>query len=151
MELTFYKQAATPNRVDKSAYLESTGNISNVIIKDDTNLMAPTFILKTNPIVYNSNYLFCSFTQRYYYIESIDALSGGRIAVNCKIDVLMTYRNEIRASDAWIDRSSNNDLLFHQDYPFDSDVVYKELEFPSSPFDLSENWEYINCMLCITK
>lgn len=151
MKLTLYKQAATPNRIDKTGYLEGTGEVNNVIIKDATNLMAPTFILQTNSTVYNSNYLFCDFTQRFYFIESVDALPGGRIAINCKIDVLMTYRNEILASDAWIDRSSNDADMFHQDYPFDSDVIYKEIEFPQSPFDLNDNWQAVQCCLCIMK
>lgn len=151
MKLLFYKQAATPTRIDKSNYLQPTGEISNVIIKEDTNLMAPTFILKTNPIVYNSNYLFNDFTSRFYFIESIEALTGGRIAIHCKIDVLMTYRNEIKASEAWIDCSSNCDDLFHQDYPFNSDFNYKECKFPSSPFDMAGDATAIKCLLCIMK
>lgn len=127
MELTFYKQAATPNRVDKSAYLTQVGTISNVVLKSDVNLMTPVFILKTSPIVYNSNYVYCSFTGRYYYIDTITALSGERISVQCKIDVLHTYRNEIKNSSGWVLRSaattdtSDDYKMLHNDYPFRSD------------------------------
>ena len=142
MTLTFYKQAATPNRVDKSNYLTPTGDLPNVTIKAETNLMTPIFILKTNPIVYNSNYVYCSFTKRYYYIESIDALSGGRIAINCKIDVLHTYRNEIKNSSGWVVRSSTTtDLdddysMLHNDYPFrqDFDTLGLDLANGDNPF-----------------
>ena len=127
MYLRFFKQAATPNKINKQAYLTESGTVSNVILKDETNLMEPTFILKTNPVVYNANYLFCEFTSRYYYIESIDAMSGGRIAIHCKIDVLYTYRNEILNSTCWVecsdittDTSDDYDLL-HNDYPFRED------------------------------
>lgn len=127
MDLTFYKQAATPNRVDKSAYLTTVGTISNVTLKSDVDLMRPTFILKTSPLVYNSNYVFSSFTNRYYYIETITALSGGRIAIQCKIDVLHTYRNEIKNSSAWVLRSAattdtaDDYKMLHNDYPFRAD------------------------------
>lgn len=127
MELTFYKQAATQNRVDKSAYLTQVSTISNVILKLDVNLMTPVFILKTSPIVYNSNYVYCSFTGRYYYIETITALSSGRIAIQCKIDVLHTYRNEIKNSSGWVLRSAattdtaDDYKMLHNDYPFRSD------------------------------
>lgn len=127
MYLRFFKQAATPNKINKQAYLTELGTVSNVILKDETNLMEPTFILKTNPVVYNANYLFCEFTSRYYYIESIDALSGGRIAIHCKIDVLYTYRNEILNSTTWVERSdittdtSDDYDLLHNDYPFRED------------------------------
>lgn len=127
MDLIFYKQAATPNRVDKSAYLSTVGTISNVTLKSDVDLMRPTFILKTSPLVYNSNYVFNSFTGRYYYIETITALSGGRIAIQCKIDVLHTYRNEIKNSSGWVVRSAattdtaDDYKMLHNDYPFRSD------------------------------
>lgn len=135
MELTFYKQAATPNRVDKSDYLTVVGTISNVVLKDDTNLMTPTFILKTSEVVYNSNYVYCSFTHRYYYIDSIDALKGGRVAINCNIDVLYTYKNEILNSSAWIERSdtttdtSDDYEMLHNDYPFRQDYETRGIDF----------------------
>ncbi len=135
MELTFYKQAATPNRVDKSDYLTVVGTLSNVILKDDTNLMSPTFILKTSEVVYNSNYVYCSFTHRYYYINNIDALSGGRLAIHCSIDVLYTYKNEILNSSAWIERSdtttdtSDDYEMLHNDYPFRQDYETRGIDF----------------------
>lgn len=129
MDLIFYKQEATPNRVDKSAYLTTVGTISNVTLKTDVDLMRPTFILKTSPLVYNSNYVFCSFTGRYYYIEIIKALSGCRIAIQCKIDALHTYRNEIKNSSGWVVRSAETTdtaddyKMLHNDYPFRADAT----------------------------
>ena len=135
MDLTFYKQAATPNRVDKSDYLTVVGTLSNVVLKDDTNLMSPTFILKTSEVVYNSNYVYCSFTHRYYYINNIDALKGGRVAIHCNIDVLYTYKNEILNSSAWIERSdtttdvSDDYEMLHNDYPFRQDYETRGIDF----------------------
>ena len=135
MELKFYKQAATSNRVDKSDYLTVVGTLSNVVLKDDTNLMSPTFILKTSEVVYNSNYVYCSFTHRYYYINNIDALSGGRLAIHCSIDVLYTYKDEILNSSAWIERSdtttdmSDDYDMLHNDYPFRQDYETRGIDF----------------------
>lgn len=142
MELKFYKQAATPNRVDKSGYLTEIGSLSGVILKADTNLMRPTFILKTSPLVYNSNYLYNTFTKRYYYIRTITAMSGGRISIDCDIDVLFTYKNEILNSSGWVVRSGsvsttedNYDML-HNDLPFRQDFDTLGLDFSNgdSPF-----------------
>lgn len=135
LNLIFYKQAATPNRVDKTDYLTRVGDLGNVQLKDTTELFTPVFILRTNPLVYNSNYVYCSFTKRYYYIESIDALSGSRIAIHCKCDVLHTYRTEIKNSSGWIVSSSEtNDEdadynMLHNDYPFrqDYELVGKDI------------------------
>lgn len=146
MDLTFYKQSATPNRVDKRGYLTEVGTLSGVILKADTNLMRPTFILKTSPLVYNSNYLYNTFTKRYYYIRTITAMSGGRIAIDCDIDVLFTYRAEILASSGWVVRSDtsvaepDNFLMLHNDYPFRADFKTEgcDLSDSRSPFDT--NW-----------
>ncbi len=142
MQLRFFKQAATPNRVDKSGYLTEMGSIDNVIIKEPRNMARPTFILATNPLVYNSNYLYCSFTSRYYYIDRVDVLTGGRIAINCNIDAMYTYRNEILNSSGWVvrsdstnDNSDNYDML-HNDYPFrvDCDTLGIDFTGGSTPF-----------------
>ena len=142
MELKFYKQAATPNRVDKSSYLTEIGSLSGVILKADTNLMRPTFILKTSPLVYNSNYLYNSFTKRYYYIKNVTAMSGGRISIDCEIDVLFTYKNEILNSSGWVVRSdsiltSTDDYaMLHNDYPFRADYKVEGVDFNgTSPFE----------------
>lgn len=149
MDLTFYKQSATPNRVDKRGYLTEVGTLSGVILKTDTNLMRPTFILKTSPLVYNSNYLYNTFTKRYYYIRTITAMSGGRIAIDCDIDVLFTYRAEILASSGWVVRSEtgtgyvdNFDML-HNDYPFRVDADTLGCDFSGdSPFNDSTPSNY---------
>lgn len=142
MDLKFYKQSATPNRVDKSGYLTEIGTLSGVILKAETNLMRPTFILKTSPLVYNSNYLYNSFTKRYYYIKTITAMSGGRIAIDCEIDVLFTYKNEILNSSGWVVRSDTSTStpddfwLLHNDYPFRADYKTEgcDLSDTQSPF-----------------
>ncbi len=136
MTLHFYKQSATPNRVDKSGFLNDVGEITNVILKETTNSLTPDFILTKNDIVLNSNYFFCEMTSRYYYIQSVDYASGGRMIIHAKVDVLMTFRNEILNSSGWVnvsdkstDISDNYDML-HNDYPFrqDYDILGKSAE-----------------------
>lgn len=128
MGLEFYKQAATPNRIDKSGFLTSMGTISNVKLLENTDLMHPTFIVKTNPVVYNSNYCLYDVTCRYYYIDRVTAMSGGRIAIECTCDVLYTFRAELMDTPCWVDVASQAldstpppyDML-HNDYPFRQD------------------------------
>lgn len=127
MELNFYKQSATPNRINKSGYLSEVGTVNGVIIKETENSLTPDFIMKTSDIVLNSNYFFCSATSRYYFIDSFDFLSGGRIVLHTRVDVLMTFRNEILSSSTWVDvadstsdTSDNYDML-HNDFPFKAD------------------------------
>ena len=128
MVLTFYKQSATPDRVDKTNFLTPVGTVQGVRLNENTDLMGPAFILKTNPVVYNANYLYADTMGRYYYIDRVTALSGGRISIDCKIDVLHTYRAEILGSSAWVDVATATDDatppaydMLHNDFPFRQD------------------------------
>lgn len=133
MNLKFYKQSATPNRVNKSGFLNEMGELQGIIVKGTENTLTPDFIVTTNSMVYNSNYFYCDFTSRYYYITSCDVATGGRIIVHSRVDVLMTFRNEILSSSAWVLRSdrttdeSDNYEMLHNDYPFrqDYDILGK--------------------------
>lgn len=141
MQLKFYQQVATPNRVDKSGYLEYKGFLNDIILKEDTNLLRPTFILTYRPVVYDSNYIYCDTTDRYYFVESIEALSAGRIALHCKCDVLYSFKDEIFNSSAWVEKSDRADTnrdydLLHNNYPFraDYDIRGYDLVNGDNPF-----------------
>lgn len=127
MTLKLYKQSATPNRVDKSGFLNDVGEVSAIIVKGTENTLTPDFLLQTNATVYNANYFYCDFTSRYYYITSCDVTTGGRMIVHSRVDVLMTFRNEILSSSAWVLRSdrttdeSDDYEMLHNDYPFRQD------------------------------
>lgn len=133
MTIHLYKHGATPKRIDKSTFLNDVGEISGVVLKETENELTPDFILNTNSLVYNANYFFCDFTSRYYYITDMEVMTGGRIVLHSRVDVLMTFRNEILSSSSWVevsdrttDTSDNYDML-HNDFPFrqDYDILGK--------------------------
>lgn len=127
MTIHLYKHGATPKRIDKSTFLNDVGEISGVVLKETENELTPDFILNTNSLVYNANYFFCSFTSRYYYITDMEMLTGGRIVLHSRVDVLMSFKNEILSSAAWVEKSDNTTDLaddynfLHNDYPFRQD------------------------------
>lgn len=133
MTIHLYKHGATPKRIDKSSFLNDVGEISGVVLKETENELTPDFILNTNSLVYNANYFFCDFTSRYYYITDLEMMTGGRLVIHTRVDVLMTFRNEIMSSSSWVevsdstsDTSDNYDML-HNDFPFrqDYDILGK--------------------------
>lgn len=141
MELTFYKFKGTPNRVDKSNFLDTKGKLSNVKIKGETSLIKPTFILKTADIVFNSNYVYCNVTGRFYYIDNFRAITGNRIEIECTIDVLHTYRQEIYNSKCWVETSGNeptaDSKMLKQPYSFRQDKETLSVKFPNDVFTSS--------------
>lgn len=129
MNLHLYKQGATPNRINKISFLNDMGSIDGIIVKDTESTLTPDFIVNTNANIYNANYFFCDFTSRYYYITGLDVTTGGRIIIHSRVDVLMTFRNEILASSAWVEKSdkttdeSDNYNMLHNDLPFRQDYL----------------------------
>lgn len=153
MNLKFYKQSATPNRVNKSGFLNEMGELQGIIVKGTENTLTPDFIVTTNSMVYNSNYFYCDFTSRYYYITSCDVATGGRIIVHSRVDVLMTFRNEILNSSGWVvrsdkttDESDDYDML-HNDYPFRQDYDILGLSASQSIFSPWSGGSGLNMVL----
>lgn len=127
MTIHLYKHGATPKRIDKSSYLNDVGELFGVILKETENELTPDFILNTNSLVYNANYFFCEFTSRYYYITDLEMMTGGRMVIHSRVDVLMSFKNEILSSASWVEKSDStvdtmDDYEFlHNDFPFRQD------------------------------
>lgn len=78
----------------------------DVKVKDTTNIINPTFVI-TTPQVIQANYCYCEDWNKYYYIDSVDVLTGGRVVLNCRVDVLMTYREQIYSLSVIIDKQQD--------------------------------------------
>lgn len=85
-------------------------NLSHVvdtecIIKYDFDRNTPTLVLAGN---YNANYAYAD--GKYYFLSNKIYETGHRVLYNMDIDVLMTYREDIKSSSAIRIRSNNNNV-----------------------------------------
>ena len=154
MKLKFYKQAGEPNRIDKSKYLNEIGEIENVLMTEGSDLVSPSFIIQTKDIAYQGNYVYCDFTHRYYFVNQVIAMSGGRLKLQCTCDVLFTYHNEILESKAWVRSGKMDDTdgsnFLHNDLPFRQDYIIKGINFTNvSPFTEINSLSDRNVLLII--
>jgi hypothetical protein len=69
----------------------------------------------TNVDLVDTNYCYITEFGRYYYITKIEPQSAGMCYIYCHVDVLMTYKNEIRNCPIIAARSTNNYNLHLQD------------------------------------
>ena len=84
------------NNVLSKTLNEIKKNIA-VKLKNDTSIIKPTFILSNDNINFKElNYLYCVDFGRYYYIDNITLLNGNLIALECHVDVLMSFANDIK-------------------------------------------------------
>lgn len=109
---------APTNAVDKNPTLEAT---ATGILKIDTSIIDPVILidfdasLVPETIVKKINYAYIETFGRYYYVTNIIVQSTRLWEVHMHVDVLMTYRDEIRAQTAIVSRQANQYNLYLDD------------------------------------
>lgn len=101
--VTFYNNSSDNNVLNKSI---SSTTSATVVFKEDVDLIEPVLILQNNSYIQASNYM--QMLGRYYYITSIECMPGNLLKVKASVDVLMSYRDQIKANSAIITRNANN-------------------------------------------
>ena len=143
MVAKIYKTKSAPNVVNKT--LSEVVSFEEVIFKEDTSLLNPTIIINgvSNASSYTiedigtSNYFSIPKVNRYYFITDITMMSGGRVAITGKVDVLMSFKSDILGSTQLIVRQEKktNNYLIDTDIPLSSKKQVIEHEFGDSIAD----------------
>ena len=82
----------------------ANGTLKQVVLKEDTSISNPTFIIN-EPL---PSYTYVSAFGNYYFVTDITNLSANQSAISCAIDVLATYRSTILNYNAFVERSASN-------------------------------------------
>ena len=101
--IKLYQTPSDKRTVNKtlSSVMDSTAEIWG-----DCDLLSPSLLLNVPPGV-NFNYLQvldAPFNGRYYYVDTITLMQNGIRRVTCSIDVLMSYKSDIKKETAVIER-----------------------------------------------
>lgn len=120
MVIDLYINSSENNRVSKvlSGKFELTGTL-----RGETNVVNPEILIEhTNPTGYN--YAYIPEFNRYYFINEFTAVRNGLWRVRLAVDVLETYKTQIKQMPAIIDKQQNkgNSNLYLNDgsYVIDS-------------------------------
>lgn len=136
--LSLYKNLSDRRVLKKNIILVAT--FTNVLFLDDTSVLSPSFDLVLDSTQFSEiNYCYCADTKRYYYINDIIQSSGGRVILNCAVDVLMTYSAQILNTTALIytQTINKNVLLSNSFIPSQSNEQIINLKFTDSEFNIS--------------
>lgn len=87
-----------PRTLDKTTDFESSSPSSvTARIKDNCSVMNPRFILTAAVVdLINYNYCYVQAWGRYYYIDNMITMPGGRTEIVCREDVLTTNADAIK-------------------------------------------------------
>lgn len=106
MNVNFYVCNDDRRKVNKSI---TPVNSISCKIKDDCTLDNPVLIIEKDSLsnFATSNYCYISDFARYYYVEDVTLMTGGRIAVKCRCDVLMSFSGSIKSLNGVIERQEH--------------------------------------------
>lgn len=105
MTITVYKISDDRRVVNKT--LGTAVATLTAIIKNDADILYPVLEVAYNSSVLTANYIYIDTLQRYYYIKNIK-LDRQRIFLECEVDVLKSYYNEIKNLNCVVSRQENN-------------------------------------------
>lgn len=133
------------NASDKNVLDKSISDVLTLsgVLREETSLMSPKIKIAADASIFggNVNYFTIPAFGRSYYLTDVVSINNGIVEISGKVDVLYTYRNEIRANDAIIYRQQNRWNLYLNDGSF---KVYQNpmvltREFPGG----FENMEFV--------
>ena len=137
MNIKLYNTTSPRNKLNKTLNLVADINGESNITIDEHNCV---FVLSIGHLigVQGSNYMYCTDTKKYYYIENYEVINQ-TVRIQCKVDVLMTYKTQILTNTCTISRNENvaNGYLIDNNYQV---LAYKAVmtrNFPKSLDDFS--------------
>lgn len=136
-DITLYQNAAEVNRVDKTDYLTAVATLSGTL-RSECSVIAPdiTFRMDTVP---EFNYVYIPPFNRYYFVTGLTSVAKNLWRMSLSCDVLMSYKDDIRALTAVIGRQENdyNAYLADPELPAQANQIIEIKEFSESEFDVT--------------
>lgn len=111
--ITVQTNSSEKNRVDKTLtdIAALTGTLRN-----DTSIIDPTFQIAGNMSDYlTANYCTVPAFGRSYFINNIRSVRAGLFEIVCHVDVLSSFKTQLRANSAIIHKSERNWNLYLND------------------------------------
>lgn len=106
MNITLYKTSSERHRLNK--VLTNGISKNNVHILDGTSITDPVVVIGYDVTLLTHSYAYISDFGRYYFINNIEVLPGQEMRLSLHVDVLMTYKDQIKLCKARITRSQSN-------------------------------------------
>ena len=116
---------------------------SEFTAKDDVSIEEPVIVLKYSDDIKDTNYCYIEKFKRFYYVRSKTVLTGGRLELELKCDVLETYKEKIKLCPAILAFSEKTGASNYM--PAEGFVrnVKMKTDIKQFPSGLSDNGTYI--------
>ena len=129
--INLYINSSDNNVVDKSL----STVFSNVAyeFKTDTSQTNPILIIDRNYWNEKINYVYVDELKRYYYVKDVVFSTGKLIMLVCSVDVLMSFKTELKKETAILDRQEELANLYFNDseLPIENRITQTFKLFPN--------------------
>ena len=139
MDITLYQTLSERERINKvlGSYIAMTGTL-----RGESSVINPSFLIEySNPSDYN--YCYIPSFGRYYFITNITSVRNNIWRIDCSVDVLMSFRNEILNLEVIVSQDSLPDAECYMDGEVWKSTVKTKTDIINFPNGLLDSGEYI--------
>lgn len=132
MKITFYEINTPTNQLVKP--LENGVEVEGAL-RDSASILTPSFNIeaKITPVY---NYCFIPSFNRYYFITDITRVNNNIVRIECKVDVLMSFANDIKNSLAKAKQAINANNYYNKaEIGVEVRTTETKIDFPNKPFN----------------
>lgn len=143
LNLNFYTTSDAPNVLTKT--LTAVKAITGAICKENCSILSPVFIVAYDANLLTVNYAYCAEFSRYYFLTDITVMTGGRLQITGRVDVLGTYGATLKTLTALMTRTEDEPTEVVDNFlPLKRNKITKVYEFTGGDFniDVATNTSY---------
>lgn len=107
IKVRFYKISDENNKIQKT--LGTMVAEKECDVYELSSIISPQFTVNYQANLLTCNYIYVPEYHRYYYITNIASTSAKRMLISCQEDVLMTYKDQILATEILLDRTGTTE------------------------------------------
>lgn len=140
MTVEIYKNLSENNTIGKKKTLVYSTECD---IKGESSIINPSLILKHNEKISESDYIYIPTWKRYYFIDDVRTMTGGRVEVSLSVDPLESFKDWILELNVILgdtEQTGVNKYLNSDSFVTNCKTKTDIVNFPRG---LSENGTYI--------
>lgn len=139
-QLALYLNKSDSRQLNKTFTRVKTYEDTQFKIVDNTNVLEPIILLKSNFVSENEyrdftkiNYAYLSSTVRYYFVNDIVMRNGSLIELHLKVDVLQSFASYISNVSGLVERQEfiNSPYFIDNQMPIKSGRIIERVDFPT--------------------
>ena len=131
MKIKLYNTISDVRKLEKT--LTNEKEIQGVFKKAELEQTPRLFITGLDPTIYN--YVYIESLNKYYFIVQKEYMNNNRFVLYLKIDLLMTYKEQIKLIKATkVKGAAGNNYLIGNNFPVEVKEEVQKIPFPNKPF-----------------